>query len=103
MRNARCCSPSPICPDAPSRCSQRWLQVFAQALVAQTAIERFHKAILLWLTQGDIVPLDIDVLPLGEDGVTDQLGRIVADYHAWRRSTMAASSRTTRRPDSEVR
>ena len=75
------------CLDDPSRCSQRCEQVLVQALVAQATIERCHKAILLRLARGNVVPLDAGVLALGENSMTGQLGAIVADHHAWQSAT----------------
>ena len=77
----------PPCLDDPSCCSQRWEQVFVQALVAQATIERFHKAILLRLAGRDVMPLDAGILAPGEHGMTGQFGAVVADHHAWQPAT----------------
>ena len=72
----------PPCLDDPSRRSQRGEQVLVQALVAQATIKAFDKAVLLRLARRDVMPLDPGVLAPGEDGVTGELGAIVADHHA---------------------
>ena len=72
----------PPCLDDPSRRSQRREQVLVQALVPQATIKAFDEAVLLRLTGRDVMPLDPVVLALGKDGVTGQLGAIVADHHA---------------------
>ena len=72
----------PPCLDDPSRRGQRGEQVFVQTLVAQATIKAFDEAVLLRLARRDVMPLDARVLALGKDGVTGQLGAIVADHHA---------------------
>jgi len=62
--------------------------VLVQALIAQATIERFYKAVLLWLAKRDVMPLDADVLASGEHGMTGQLGAVVADHHARQPATL---------------
>jgi hypothetical protein len=43
--------------------------VLVEALVPQTTVEAFHKAILHRFTGSDVVPFDGMLLLLGQDGV----------------------------------
>lgn len=80
------------CLDDPSGRSQRREQVLVQALVPQATIEAFDEPLLLRLTRRDVMLLDPGVLAPGEDGVTGQLGAIVADYHARQPATLGNSA-----------
>ena len=44
-------------------------QVFVEALVTQSTVERFHEAILHGFARGDVVPFDAAILLPGKDGV----------------------------------
>ena len=47
-------------------------QVFVEALVTQSTVERFHEAILHGFARGDVVPFDAAILLPGKDGVRCQ-------------------------------
>lgn len=64
------------------------------ALVAQAITTAFDEAVLLRLAHRNVSLLDQCVLAPGKDGVTGQLGAVVADYHAWRPATSAISFST---------
>ncbi len=72
--------------------------MFVQTLVAQATIERFHQAILLRLAGCDVMPLDPGVLTLGEDGMTGQLGAVVADHHARQPATLGDGAQLANDP-----
>ena len=82
----------PPCVDDTYCRRQRWEQVFVQALVAQTTVKRFGKAVLLRLARRGVRPLDRGVLAPGEDGVTGQLSVIVADDHTRQPATFGVAS-----------
>ena len=66
--------------------------MLVQALVVQATSERFHKAVPLWLTRRDVMPLEAGVLALGENSMTGQLGPAVADHHARQPATFGDGS-----------
>lgn len=72
--------------------------MFVQTLVAQATIERFHKAILLRLPRGDVVPFDPGDLTSGEDGMIGQLGAVVVDHHAWQPATLGDGAQLANNP-----
>jgi hypothetical protein len=54
-------------------------QNFIKALIPQTTIEAFDKAVLHWLARRDIVPIDKMVLAPPENGMGGHLGPVVSD------------------------
>ena len=78
--------------------------VLVQAFVAQATIGRSDEAVLRRLAGRDVVPLDAGVLAPGQDPTTGQFGALSLTIISGlpQRSTIAASSRTTRLPDSDV-
>ena len=54
-------------------------QGLVQKLVAQPAVEAFHKAVLHRLSGGDVVPLDMLVLRPFENGMTCNFCPVVTD------------------------
>lgn len=57
-------------------------QMLVEALVAQTAVEAFHEAVLHGFARRDVVPLDLPFLLPSQDGVRCQLRSGAADHHA---------------------
>ncbi len=55
-------------------------QMFVEALVTQSAVERFHEAILHGLSGRDLVPLDTTIRLPSKDGVRCQFRPVVADH-----------------------
>ncbi len=58
-------------------------QGLVQKLVAQPAVEAFHKAVLHRLSGGDVVPFDLLLRAPLQDRVRGQLRPVVADDHPW--------------------
>ena len=56
---------------------------FVQELVAHSAVEAFHEAILHWLAGRDVVPFDLMRSAPVEDRIRGQFCPIVTNDHPW--------------------
>jgi hypothetical protein len=73
-----CCSRASIARAPPGHASEA-NRGFVQKLVAQATIETLDKGVLLWLAEGDIMPVDAGFLRPAQDRHAGQLGAIVGD------------------------